>query len=226
MPVRVIVYDQQTLTLVGVRAVFEPERDIEIVGETRTTRHLLSVVREHDADLVLVGLPMPDLDVLDLVGRVREAAGGRTAPSVVVMAAPKHEGALLDALRAGVRGVASKESPPSELVRTVRAVAAGGAVLTATMTSHLLDWAARVPVASTVQAPVVDTLSERERRVLELVSSGLSDTEVAAELHVSTATVRSHMHHITAKLGMSGRTQVVAFAYRQGLMAEEPANRR
>lgn len=223
MPIRVIVYDQQTLTLVGVRAIFQPERDIEIVGETRKTRHLLSMVREHDADVVLVGLPVPDLDILELVKHVREAGGG-TAPSVVVMSAPKHEGSLLDALRAGVRGVASKESPPSELVRTVRAVAAGGAVLTATMTSHLLDWAARVPVASAVRAPAVDALSERERRVLELVSSGLSDAEVAAELHVSTATVRSHMHHVTAKLGMSGRTQVVAFAYRQGLM-EETANR-
>lgn len=222
MPIRVIVYDQQTLTLLGVRAIFEPERDLEIVGETRDARRLPALVRERRPDAVLVGLPLPDLEVLELVRRVL-AAGNGDGPSLVVMASPKHEGSLLDALRAGVRGVASKESPPSELVRTVRAVAAGGAVLTATMTGHLLDWAARVPMASAVRDAVVERLSERELRVLELVSSGLSDAEVAAELHVSTATVRSHMHHVTVKLGMSGRTQVVAFAYRQGLMAEEPA---
>ncbi|MDL4777567.1 LuxR C-terminal-related transcriptional regulator [Actinomadura xylanilytica] len=222
MPVRVIVHDRQTFTLLGVRAVFEPERDIEIAGETRSARHLVSLVREHGPDVVLIGLPLSDLDVLELVRRVLEA-GRPPVPGVVVMAAPKYEGSLLDALRAGVRGVAGKESPPSELVRTVRAVAAGGAVLTATMTGHLLDWAARVPVASGVRASVVAALSGRERRVLELVSRGLSDAEVAAELHVSTATVRSHMHHVTAKLGMSGRTQVVAFAYRQGLMVEESA---
>ncbi|WP_165494912.1 LuxR C-terminal-related transcriptional regulator [Actinomadura roseirufa] len=220
MAVRVIAYDQQTLTLLGVRAILEPERDIDLVGDTRSARHLVSLAREHRPDVVLVGLPLAGADLLDFVGRELPSVG-RPAPRVIVLTSPKHEGALLDALRAGVRGVAGKESPPSELVRTVRAVAAGGAVLTSTMTRHLLDWASRVPVASEVRASAVSMLSDRERRVLELVSSGLSDAEVSAQLHVSTATVRSHMHHITAKLGMSGRTQVVAFAYRQGLIAGE-----
>lgn len=224
MAVRVIVYDQQTLTLLGVRSILDHERDIELVAETRSTRHLVALAREHAPDVVLVGLPLAGGNVLDLVRRILDTGAG-AAPRMVVLTAPTHEDSLLDALRAGVRGVASKESPPAELVRTIRTVAAGGAVLTSTMTNHLLDWASRVPVATGAGASAVDALSERERTVLELVSSGLSDAEVAAELHVSTATVRSHVHNITAKLGMSGRTQAVAFAYRQGLMAEESAGR-
>ncbi|GAA4236716.1 response regulator transcription factor [Actinomadura meridiana] len=221
MAVRLIVHDQQPLTLLGVRAILEAERDIEVIRETRDTHQLVALSREHGPDVVLVGLPLPDTDLLDLVRRILRDGTGY-APGVVMMTTPTHEDSLLDALRAGVRGVASKESPPSELVRTIRAVAAGGAVLTSTMTRHLLDWASRVPVASTVRTSVVDALSRRERTVLELVSSGMSDEEVAAELHVSTATVRSHIHHITSKLGMSGRAQAVAFAYRQGLVVEAP----
>ncbi|RKS77044.1 DNA-binding NarL/FixJ family response regulator [Actinomadura pelletieri DSM 43383] len=222
MTVRVLVHDQQTLTLLGVRTVLEAERDIEVVRETRDARRLVALTREHAPDVVLVGLPLQGTDVLDLVRRILDE-GEERAPGVIVMTTPTHEDSLLDALRAGVRGVASKESPPSELVHTIRSVAAGGAVLTSTMTRHLLEWASRVPMASRAQNSVVDALSRRERTVLELVSSGMSDEEVAAELHVSTATVRSHIHHITSKLGMSGRTQVVAFAYRQGLVVEAPS---
>ncbi|MFC4906987.1 LuxR C-terminal-related transcriptional regulator [Actinomadura gamaensis] len=223
MTVRVIVLDRQALTRLGVRMILEAEPDLELVAEARTGRELVPLVAERRPDIVLVGLPLAEGEASELV-RNLVADGGRR-PGVVVMAASAHEASLLETLRAGVRGVVGKDCPPHEIVRAIRVVASGGAVLTSAVTGQLLDWVARVPVATSVRPAVAEALSDRERHVLELVAGGLSDTEIAEELHVSTATVRSHVHHITAKLGVPGRAQVVAFAFRQGLVAGEPAGR-
>jgi DNA-binding NarL/FixJ family response regulator len=218
MRVRVIVCDQQALTLLGVRSVLESEPDIELLRETSSVGELLTLARELGPDVVVLGMPIAGADVLSTVRQLIQARHG-TPLGLILMTAGTDEVLLLEALRAGVRGVASKEHEPAELVRAIRAVAAGEAVLTTTMTRHLLDWAARVPVA-TIARPLLDRLSHRERTVLEMVSNGLSDAEVAAALHVSVATVRSHMHHVTSKLELSGRAQAVAFAYRHGLVME------
>lgn len=219
MPIRVIVHDRQTLTLIGVRMILEAEPDIELAGESRDEGRLVALAAERRPDVVLLGLPVDDGEAAGVVRSVVDG-GGRTG--VVVMAPSPHEGSLLELLRAGVRGVVGKESAPSEIVRAIRVVASGGAVLTSAVTGHLLDWVARVPVATTVTPSLLEVLSDRERHVLELVADGLSDAEAAEELHVSMATVRSHVHHISAKLGLSGRAQLVAFAYRQGLVAGTP----
>jgi DNA-binding NarL/FixJ family response regulator len=219
MRVQVIVCDQQALTLLGVRSVLEPEPDIELLRETSSVGELLTLARELGPDVVVLGMPIAGADVLSTVRQLIQARHG-TPLGLILMTAGTDEALLLEALRAGVRGVASKEHEPAELVRAIRAVAAGEAVLTTTMTRHLLDWAARVPVATIARRPLLDRLSHRERTVLEMVSNGLSDAEVAAALHVSVATVRSHMHHVTSKLELSGRAQAVAFAYRHGLVLE------
>ncbi|MFD9941264.1 response regulator transcription factor [Nonomuraea sp. NPDC059023] len=221
MGIRILTCDRHTLVLAGVRAFLSREPDIQIVGEARDGVEAIKQARKSQPDVVLLGVSD---DLADLTGLVHKltAFGLDSSPRVLLMAAPEHESRLLDVLRAGARGVVGKDSTASELGRAVRAVAAGHACLTPSMTRRLLDWAMTAGPGST-QVPVeAARLTGREREVLAMLAKGLTDGDIAAMLRLSKATVRSHVHHMAAKLGVSGRAQAVAFAFRHGLVASLP----
>ncbi|QSB16812.1 response regulator transcription factor [Natronosporangium hydrolyticum] len=216
---RVVICDQQTMVLAGLCAVLSPESDLAVVSEVRTAAEAITAVRTHRADLVLLGVPVPDLDLAAAVRRL--AATGGTAPQLILMCTEREEELLLDAVRMGVRGVVSRSCSSTELLRDVRAVLAGKPALTPTMVGRLIDFAMRaLPVGQ--QPAVAAALSRRELEVLGLIASGLNDSEIAEALWVSKATVRSHLHHVLTKLGVPSRAHAVAFYYQHGLAVAAP----
>ncbi len=218
MNIRVLLCDEQTVVLEGLRAILDRQSDLRVVGETRSVREVVKLASELQPDIVLLGLPSEHLNLGVPVNELLSNAD-KDALHIVALAASERQQGLLDALQAGVRGIVDKESPPSELLRSIRAVAAGEAALTPAITRRLLEWAlAKNPVHTEPPVPV-GALSAREIAVLELLAQGASDDEVAEMLHVSKPTVRSHVHNLLGKLGLRSRCQAVAYAYRHGLVA-------
>ncbi|SDI06797.1 DNA-binding response regulator, NarL/FixJ family, contains REC and HTH domains [Sinosporangium album] len=221
--IRIVCCDKQTLVLAGVRAFLAHEPDMHIVRETQDIHETVRLALDLKPDVMLLGAPSQDVDLVGLVQRLR-GAGGDNAPQVLIMASPEEEGGLLSALRAGARGVIGKDTSASDLSRAVRAVVGGQAALTPTMARRLLDWAMSAAPATVDVPPVARGLTGREREVMALVAKGLSDNEVAVTLGLSKATIRSHVHHLATKLGLSGRAQVIAFAYRYGLVNSDASD--
>jgi DNA-binding NarL/FixJ family response regulator len=216
--IRVLLCDEQTVALEGLRAILDRHSDLRVVGETQNVREVARLASELRPDVVLLGLPSDHLNLAVSVNELLSNAG-EEALHILALAASERQQGLLEALHAGVRGIVDKASPPEELLRGVRAVAAGEAALTPSITRRLLEWAlAKNPVI--IEPPVpVRALSAREIAVLELLAQGASDDEVAERLHVSKPTVRSHVHNLLGKLGLRSRCQAVAYAYRHGLVA-------
>ncbi|MEJ3742531.1 response regulator transcription factor [Actinomycetes bacterium KLBMP 9797] len=214
---RVLICDEQKLVLTGLRSILAHEPDIEVVSEARTAAEAIEVARTQRPEIVLLGVPLPNLDLVRVVRRIT-APNAERAPQVIVMGSEKDEDDVLAALRAGARGAVDRNCAPGELLRDLRAVAAGNAALTPSMAGRLIEFAQRaLPIAADPPAQV-STLTDREREVLALVARGLDDTEIAGILWISKATVRSHMHHVLGKLGLPSRAHAVAFYYQQGLM--------
>lgn len=184
MNIRVLLCDEQTVALEGLRAILDRQSDLRVLGEARSVGEMAKLVRELRPDVVLLGLPSEDLNLAVPVKELLSDAG-EAALHIVALTASERQHGLLDALRAGVRGIVDKASPPSELVRTIRAVAAGDVALTPSLTRRLLEWAlAKNPIVADPPAPV-RSLSAREIAVLQLLSQGASDDEVGQMLHVS-----------------------------------------
>ncbi|GAA1017389.1 DNA-binding response regulator [Acrocarpospora pleiomorpha] len=221
MGIRILACDRQTLVLAGVRAYLSGEPDIQIVSETGDAAEAIRHARKVLPDIVLLGVSDDDGDLAGVVHKLT-ALGPDASPRVLLMAAPEHESRLLDLLRAGARGVVGKDSTASELGRAVRVVAAGQACLTPSMTRRLLDWAMTAGPLTAQVPQEVARLTGREREVLSMLARGLNDGEIASALRLSKATVRSHIHHMSAKIGVTSRAQAVAFAYRHGLIAALP----
>lgn len=216
--IRVLLCDEQTVVLEGLRAILDRQSDLRVVGETRSVPEVAKLARELRPDVIILGLPSEHLNLAVPVKELLSDAG-EVALCIVALAASVRQQGMLDALRVGVRGIVDKASPPSELLRGIRAVAAGEVALTPSITRRLLEWAiAKNPVAAEPPVPV-RALSAREIAVLELLAQGASDDEVGERLHVSKPTVRSHVHNLLGKLHLQSRCQAVAYAYRYGLVA-------
>lgn len=214
--IRVVVADDQQLIRAGFRALLESEPDIEVLAETATGRETVSVVRAMRPDVVLMDIRMPDGDGIwateQLVGT---PALGDTR--IVVVTTFELDEYVVGALRAGASGFLVKDTEPVELLRAVRVVAAGEALLSPTVTRRLLS-----RIASTLRDPTrperLDVLTEREREVLTLVSTGLSNEEIAAALQLSPLTAKTHVSRILGKLGARDRVQLVVIGYETGLV--------
>ena len=221
MEIRILVCEEHALLQAGIRAVFAPESDITIIGETSNAREAAALTTRVFPRVVLAGSAV---DALAIASSLRPGPGtaGPRGPGVIALIAPAEEKRALRALQAGARGVLHRGSSPADLVSAVRTVAAGHVWLTPPMTRRLLDLAtcAFVPDAEPDQA--VGGLSPTELRILSSLAQGMCGTEIARALGVSDATVRSHVHHLLTKLGLRSRTQAVAFAYRNGLVTADP----
>jgi DNA-binding NarL/FixJ family response regulator len=211
--VRVLLADDQELVRAGFRMILETQADIEVVGDAGDGVEAVATARRLQPDVVLMDIRMPNLDGLQATKRLTAA---RSGSRVVILTTFDLDEYVYQALAAGASGFLLKSAPPEQLIGAVRVVAAGDALLAPSITRRVIEQFARLPPPGGTDA--VAGLTERERQVLRLVARGLSNAEIAAELFVSDATVKSHVAHLLAKLGLRDRVQAVVLAYESGLV--------
>lgn len=210
---RVLIADDQPLMRAGFRAVLEAAGDIEVVAEAGSGEEAVRAAAEHAPDVILMDIRMPGMNGI-------EATRLLPRQRVLILTTFGLDEYIIDALRAGASGFMLKDAPTQELVRAVRSVAAGDAVLSPAVTRQLLRQVARRLPAAVSRAPEgLASLTEREREVLRMLAAGLSNAEIAAALVVSDATVKTHVSNLLGKLGLRDRVQAVIYAYETGLIA-------
>ena len=214
--IRVVVADDQALVRMGLRTLVAGEDDIELVGEAGDGREALSVIRRTRPDVVLLDIRMPVLDGLATLAEVT-ADASLEAVKVVMLTTFELDDYVFAALRGGASGFVLKDAEPDELLRAVRVVAAGGSLLSPSVTRRVIDQFAGPSAAAPVPHPQLDQLTDREREIVAWVATGRSNDEIAAELVVSPATVRTHVSRAMVKLGARDRAQLVVFAVQSGL---------
>jgi DNA-binding NarL/FixJ family response regulator len=214
MTLGVLLVDDQELMRMGLRMVLDAQDDIAVVGEAGDGAAGVAAAERLRPDVVLMDVRMPVLDGVEATRRITAAGAAR----VLVMTTFDLDEYVLAALRGGASGFLLKDAPPAELVAGIRAVAAGDAVVSPRITRRLLDRFLVPGGAPSTDAAVLDALTEREREVLVLVARGRSNAEIAGELHLSPATVKSHVGRLLTKLDLRDRVQAVVLAYETGLV--------
>jgi DNA-binding NarL/FixJ family response regulator len=214
--IRVLLVDDQDLVRAGFRALLDAQGDIEVVGEAGDGDEAVRVARRERPDVVLMDIRMPGTDGLAATRTI--AADERLADvRIVVLTTFELDEYVFEAIRVGASGFLVKDTSPVELLRAVRAVAAGDALLSPGVTRRLIhEFAARTREAPA--APALDALTDREREVMALVAEGLSNEEIGERLFVSPLTAKTHVSRAMTKLGARDRIQLVVFAYRSGLV--------
>jgi DNA-binding NarL/FixJ family response regulator len=217
--VRVVVADDQALVRAGFVALLAAQDDVDVVGEAADGEQAVELALRLRPDVVLMDIRMPGLDGLAATRQIA-AAPELADVRVVVLTTFELDEYVFEALRSGASGFLVKHTEPSELVRAVRAVAAGEALLSPSVTRRLIaEYAARArPAPDARTATALGALTEREREVLALVAQGLSNEEIAERLVLSRATARTHVSRVLAKVGARDRTQLVVLAYESGLV--------
>jgi DNA-binding NarL/FixJ family response regulator len=214
--IRVLLADDQALVRAGFRALLDAEPDIDVVAEAADGLAAVSAASELRPDVVLMDIRMPGVDGLEATRRI--AAEPRLADvRIVILTTFDLDEYVFEALRVGASGFLVKDTEPVELLRGIRAVAAGDALLSPGVTRRLIaEFAGR---ARTPAPPrELDSLTDREREVMALVGAGLSNEEIATQLFVSPATAKTHVSRAMVKLGARDRAQLVVFAYEAGLV--------
>ena len=212
---RVLIVDDQDLMRAGLRMILEAEPDIEVVREAADGVEAVEIVKLSRPDIVLMDIRMPRMDGLEATRRIAAAPG---CSRVVVLTTFGQDEYVYEAIRAGASGFLLKTSPPEELVRAVRAVAAGDALLSPSVTRRLIEEFVRRVPANRSLPPSLGRLTGREREVLVLVGRGLSNQEIAERLHLGEATVKTHLGRVLDKLELRDRVQAVVLAYESRLV--------
>jgi DNA-binding NarL/FixJ family response regulator len=195
--------------------ILSSQKDIEVVGEAADGREALEQARTLEPDVVLMDIRMPELDGLEATRQLATVDGG---PRVLILTTFDLDEYVYEAMKAGASGFLLKEVRPEQLADAVRVIAAGETLVSPAITRRLIEeFVRRRPPGSGTPAEIAE-LTERELEVLKLVARGLSNAEIAAELFVSEATVKTHITHVLAKLGLRDRVQAVVLAYESGLV--------
>ena len=213
--IRVVLVDDQALVRTGLRMVLEAEPDIEVVGEAADGLRAVEAARLRP-DLVLMDIRMPNLDGIEATRRL--AGPGVADPvRVLILTTYDVDEYVFAALRAGAWGFLLKHTSPEGLVEAGRTVASGDGLIAPEVTRRLIAEFARAPAAP-APPPELDRLTDREREVLELVARGRSNAEIARDLVVGPATVKTHVGRVLTKLGLRDRVEAVIWAYEAGLV--------
>jgi DNA-binding NarL/FixJ family response regulator len=213
--IRVAIADDQALVLEGFAAVLRAEEDIDVVGLATDGKGAVELARTAKPDVVVMDIRMPELDGIAATQRI---VGEPGAPRVLVVTTFDADRLVFDAMRAGASGFLLKAAPPGRLARAVRDVAAGDTLVDAEITRRLVERFVRLPAPGPDRPAVLAELSERELEVLRGLGRGLSNSELAAELFVIPATVKTHVASVLRKLGLRDRAQAVVAAYESGLI--------
>lgn len=240
-PIRLVLVDDHALMREGIRTILSVQEDLEVVGQAGNGEEALTVIRETRPDIVCMDVEMPGMGGIEATRRL--TADPDIAARVLVLTTFDREDYLIAALRAGASGFLLKNSRPEQLAAGVRAIAAGEALLAPELTMTVIrravaaesagsptrhpsaDQHAAALIAQPGRHPhpvgpraVVVPLTDRELEVLRLLATGLSNDEIATQLVVGRATVKTHVSNVLAKLGLRDRVQAVAYAYRTGLI--------
>ena len=219
--IRILLADDQPLVRSGFRMVLERREGLEVVGEATDGDEAVSLARSLRADVVVMDVRMPRCDGIEATRRLT-SGDAAWRPRVIMLTTFDLDEYVFEALRAGAAGFLLKDCTADELVQAVRVVAAGDSLLAPTVTRRLIEQFARSPSeaatsrssdTSKIDAAAIAALTNREREVLALVAKGMSNQEIADALVVSEPTVKSHVAHMLAKLGLRDRVQAVVFAY-------------
>jgi DNA-binding NarL/FixJ family response regulator len=214
--IRVVLADDQVLVRAGFQALLDAQDDIEVVGEAGDGDEAYAVTRRERPDVVLMDIRMPGTDGLAATQAIG-ADPALTAVRVVILTTFEVDEYVFEALRGGASGFLVKDTEPAELLRAVRAVAAGDALLSPSVTRRLIEAFAAAPTEVRTDVDL-ELLTKREREVMALVGTGLSNDEIADLLFVSVATAKTHVNRAMTKLGARDRAQLVVFAYESGLV--------
>ncbi len=217
-PVRVALVDDQQLVRAGFRMVIDSQPDLDVVVEAGDGAQALRLLESHRVDVVLMDVRMPHLDGLSATARLTAA---QEAPRVIVLTTFDLDEYVLEAIRSGASGFLLKDAPPEEMLAAIRTVHRGDAVIAPSSTRRLLEHlvtALPADQGATPERAALEELTEREREVLVLMARGRSNAEIAAELYVAEATVKTHVGRVLAKLGARDRVQAVVTAYETGLV--------
>ena len=213
---RVVIADDQALLRGSFRVLLEQTPDLVVVGEAGSGTEAVDVVTREQPDVVLMDIRMPHLDGIEATRRICET----TATRVLILTTFDLDEYVHGALRAGASGFLLKDAPPADLLSAIRVVAAGDALLAPSVTRRLIAEFVRLPLAP-ARRRELDGVTDREREVLGLVARGLSNVEIAEQLHLGLATVKTHIGRLLAKLAARDRAQLVIIAYDAGLVSPE-----
>jgi DNA-binding NarL/FixJ family response regulator len=213
--IRVVVVDDQELVRAGFRAILETQPDLTVVGEAGNGAQALSVCATTRPDVVLMDIRMP---VLDGITATTTLLARPSPPRVLVLTTFDLDEYVYAALKAGASGFLLKNAPRDQLLHAVRAVAAGDALLAPSITRKLIESYVQAGAPTTGTPPPLRRLSPRELDVLTELATGRSNLEIARQLHVSEATVKTHVAAILTKLGLRDRTQAIVLAYETGFV--------
>lgn len=213
---RVILVDDQELVRSGLRRILSPREGFDVVGECSDGSEAEAAVAELSPDIVVMDLRMKRVDGIEATRRLREDDG---APPVLVLTTFDDDELLSGALRAGAAGFVLKDAPAEDIIRAVRAVAAGDSWLDPSVTGRVLATYREASPAPPSPDGALEDLTPREEEVLALIGRGLANAEIAERLFISEVTVKSHVGHIFTKLGLRDRAAAVVFAFDHGLVA-------
>jgi DNA-binding NarL/FixJ family response regulator len=226
--IRVLVADDQELVRAGFCVILAAAEGITVVGEAGNGAEAVAGVEAESPDVVLMDIRMPEMDGLEATRAITGGAGRAdgSAPKVIILTTFDLDDYVYEALRAGASGFLLKDAPRRDLIAAVFAVAAGNALLAPSVTRRLIERFARQAPETAPSPSRLASLTARERDILLLVARGRSNTEIASDLYVGEATVKTHIGHVLAKLGLRDRVQAVILAYENGIVVpgELPAD--
>jgi DNA-binding NarL/FixJ family response regulator len=211
--VRILVVDDQPLVRSGFRMILDERADLELVGEAEDGEQALRLAADLEPDVILMDVRMPNLDGVEATRRLVERG---TRAKILVLTTFDLDEYVYAAVRAGASGFLLKDVQPQQLVDAIRVVAAGNSLFGPEATQRLVERFARAPEPTAV--PELDTLTDREREILRLLAQGRSNAELAEQLYLSEATVKTHVSAVLRKLGVRDRVQAVIAAYEAGLV--------
>ena len=216
MSIRVLLADDQALVRGGLRKIVDGEPDMDVVAEAADGVDAVDAAARSKPDVAVLDIRMPRMDGIEATRRIVDRAGDDVR--VLMLTTFGLDEYVYEALRAGASGFMLKDAPPEELIDAVRVVATGAALLAPAVTRTVIEEFARRSPSATGAPREVDELTGREREVLTLLTRGRSNAEIAADLVVSEATVKTHVAHVLMKLGVRDRVQAVIYAYEAGLV--------
>jgi DNA-binding NarL/FixJ family response regulator len=216
---RVVIADDQELVRAGFRMIIDAQDDLAVVGEAADGEEAVEVVRRERPDVVLMDVRMPRLDGIEATRRI--VADGEVAARVLVLTTYDLDKYVYEALRAGASGFLLKDMPRAQLLHAVRSLPDADALLAPAVTQRLVERFCAPTAASSSVDTALRALTVRERDVLRELATGRSNAEIAAQLFVTEATVKTHVARVLAKLGLRDRVQAVVFAYEAGFVVRQ-----
>jgi DNA-binding NarL/FixJ family response regulator len=215
--IRVLIADDQALVRTGFRMILDAEDDIEVAGEAADGLEAISAAKSERPDVILMDVRMPNMNGIEATRQLVDKDDVEPI-RVLILTTFDIDEYVYDALRAGASGFLLKDAPPEELVHAIRVVERGDALIAPSITKRLIEEISQRPAQQGAAPEALESLTQRELEVLQLMARGLSNHEIAQELFVSDTTVKTHVGRVLMKLGLRDRVQAVVLAYESGVV--------